>query len=47
MHGFTDNYIRVKAPEQLDLVNELVEVDMTSQNAEGLMESSVLEVQSA
>ena len=44
MHGFTDNYVRVKAPYQPELINQLVDVELTHQNAEGLMESSVLEV---
>lgn len=47
MHGFTSNYVRVKAPYQKELINELVEVSLTKQNAEGLMESSVLDAVNA
>jgi threonylcarbamoyladenosine tRNA methylthiotransferase MtaB len=35
MHGFTDNYIKVKTPFDASLVNQLKEVDLLSLDADG------------
>jgi threonylcarbamoyladenosine tRNA methylthiotransferase MtaB len=38
MHGFTENYIRVSAPYDPILINELQRVKLTQINSKGLME---------
>jgi len=38
MHGFTENYIRVSAPYDPILINELQAVRLTQINSKGLME---------
>jgi hypothetical protein len=35
MNGFTDNYIRVEVPNQPDLDNQIVQVQLCDFNAEG------------
>lgn len=37
IHGFTENYIKVKAPWNPDLVNTLYEVQLTEIDADGLV----------
>jgi len=43
MHGFTDNYIKVKTPYTLDLINQLKEVTLDTLDADGCMKVTVQE----
>ncbi len=43
MHGFTNNYIRVRAKYDPILINELVEVKLTGIDEKGLMEVEEVE----
>lgn len=42
IHGFTENYIKVKAPFSPDLPNQFVKVHMTGIDKDGLMECETL-----
>lgn len=42
IHGFTENYIKIKAPFSPDLPNQFVKVHMTGIDKDGLMECEIL-----
>ena len=44
MHGFTDNYIKVVTPYDSNHVNQIIQVEMSKVNADGLMEINALTV---
>jgi threonylcarbamoyladenosine tRNA methylthiotransferase MtaB len=43
MHGFTDNYIKVRIPYQTELVNQIVEICLSKINEEGTVDAVLLE----
>ena len=43
MHGFTDNYIKVKTPYDPILINELKEVELKELDADGIMLVTIAE----
>jgi len=42
IHGFTDNYIRVAAPVQANLINEVAKVRLLNVDASGIMQSELI-----
>ena len=45
MHGFTDNYIKVKTPYNVNLINQLKQVDLKELDADGnVLVSNITEV---
>ena len=38
MAGFTDNYIKIEAPLQVELLNQVLNVDLQKINREGIVE---------
>jgi threonylcarbamoyladenosine tRNA methylthiotransferase MtaB len=47
LHGFTENYIKVKVPYNESLINTFVEVEHQDFDSEGLMDISILELQNS
>jgi threonylcarbamoyladenosine tRNA methylthiotransferase MtaB len=43
MHGFTDNYIKVKVPFDASLINQLKEIQLKELDAEGTMVAELAE----
>jgi threonylcarbamoyladenosine tRNA methylthiotransferase MtaB len=44
IHGFTENYVKVKAPWQPDLVNTLHQVNLTKIDADGSVRIDFIEM---
>lgn len=42
IHGFTDNYVKVKVPFNKDLCNELMKVELVSIDSEGCVEGNLV-----
>jgi threonylcarbamoyladenosine tRNA methylthiotransferase MtaB len=42
LHGFTDNYIKVKTPYNAALVNQIIPVELTEIDRDGLMKCNIL-----
>ncbi|MXV38541.1 tRNA (N(6)-L-threonylcarbamoyladenosine(37)-C(2))-methylthiotransferase MtaB [Flavobacteriaceae bacterium Ap0902] len=43
MFGYTDNYVRVQAPYQKELVNQLMDVELVMLNPEGVIDAQILQ----
>ncbi|MGI9526224.1 MAG: tRNA (N(6)-L-threonylcarbamoyladenosine(37)-C(2))-methylthiotransferase MtaB [Weeksellaceae bacterium] len=43
MFGYTDNYVRVQAPYQAEMVNELMDVELVLLNPEGIVDVQILQ----
>ncbi len=43
MHGFTENYIKVKSPYNPELINKVVDVQLESIDREGIFDVTILE----
>jgi threonylcarbamoyladenosine tRNA methylthiotransferase MtaB len=42
LHGFTDNYVKVKTPYNAALVNQIIPVELTEIDRDGLMKCNIL-----
>jgi threonylcarbamoyladenosine tRNA methylthiotransferase MtaB len=42
LYGFTDNYVKVKTPYNSVLVNQMIPVELTEFDRDGLMKCNIL-----
>jgi hypothetical protein len=45
MYGFTENYVKVRIPFDINLANEFIQVKLTKVNGDGIMDCEIVKIE--